>query len=36
MKFIVKKNKEEVLAYCFGCGWQDQNKCDKQCISKGK
>lgn len=36
MKFLVKKEKNNVIGFCYGCVWQDNNSCEKQCLSKGK
>lgn len=32
MKYIVKKNTESVLGYCFGCAEQCSNVCTTQCM----
>lgn len=34
MKYIVQAQ-DYTLAYCYACGKQDINKCDKQCFDKG-
>lgn len=31
MKYIIKPSKKTIEGYCFGCGKQNQNKCDEQC-----
>ncbi len=35
MKYIVKNCQSKiVLGYCYGCGKQCQNDCDRQCMTK--
>lgn len=32
MKFLVKKDKQNIIAYCYGCGKQCNNVCKEQCF----